>query len=523
MTTKSTKINKRTNLRMRLVTGLLSTLLLPCNLAANSLNELEYSELPNGSVQLKLTLSDSPVEPNGFTIDEPPRLVLDFPDTENKLAENRIELGLDLARTIIALEDSQRTRIVVNLSNAATWKTETKGNDTYITIGSVVPQGQVAVPTTTKTSSAHQITDIDFNRGLNGEARMTIGLSSPAIAVNSREEPGAVVVEFLSTSVPAQLANRLNVIDFGTPVSLVETKQNSENVEMVISAAGEYNVLAYQTDQNYTIEIQPLNTLSSAEIDRRKKSYNGERLSLNLQNIEVRSVLQLLADFTGRNLVASDTVTGNVTLRLKNVPWDQALDIILSTKGLAKREDGNVMWVAPAEEIAARERLELESLQQLEELAPLYTEYVSINFARATDLAALISADENNLLTERGSISIDERTNTLILHDTEEKIADVRQLIGTLDVPVQQVLIESRIVNASTDFSKNLGVRFGPFKANGISSPQAISGSLAATTQALNGDTIEFDDRLNVNMPAGGIGGISASSIAFAISKADQL
>ena len=523
MTTKLTNTSNRTNLRLRLLTGLLSTLLIPCNLAANSLNELEYSELPNGDVQLKMTLSDSPVEPSGFTIDEPPRLVLDFPDTENKLAKNKIELGLDLARSAIALEDSQRTRIVVNLNNAATWKSETKGNETYITIGSVDQQSQIAKPTAKQANNDHNITDIDFNRGPNGEARMTIGLSSSAIAVNSREEPGAVVVEFLATSVPTQLANRLNVIDFGTPVSLVETKQNADNVVMVISASGEYNVLAYQTDQNYTIEVQPLSTLSSAEKDRRKKSYTGERLSLNFQNIEVRSVLQLLADFTGRNLVASDTVTGNVTLRLKNVPWDQALDIILSTKGLAKREDGNVMWVAPAEEIAARERLELESLQQLEELAPLYTEYVSINFARATDLAALISADENNLLTERGSISIDERTNTLILHDTEDKIADVRQLISTLDVPVQQVLIESRIVNASTDFSKNLGVRFGAFKRNGISSPQAISGSLNATTQALNGDEIDGNDRLNVNMPAGGIGGISASSIAFAISKADQL
>ena len=523
MITKSSKRSHLCNLLPSVIAGTFIAMMLPFNIMANSLDALEFSELPDGGVQLKLTLSDSAITPTGFTIDQPPRLILDFPDVVNGLPKQKIQMGLDLAKSAIALEDSQRTRIVINLNDTANWTAKTLDRSTYITLSSNNHLTRQPQQATDRSSSAHKVTNIDFNRGAQGEARVTIGLSSDKVAVDSREEPGAIVVEFLATSVPPQLANRLNVIDFGTPVSLVETHQTNGMVRMVITAAGDYNVLAYQTASNYTIEVQPLVSLSSAEVARRKKSYNGERLSLNFQNIEVRSVLQLLADFTGKNLVASDTVTGNVTLRLKNVPWDQALDIILSTKGLSKREDGNVMWVAPSEEIAARERLELESQQQLQELAPLYTEYVGINFARAAELADLISADENNLLTERGSISIDERTNTLILHDTEEKIADVRQLISTLDVAVQQVLIESRIVNASTDFSKNLGVRFGAFKSGGTSSPRATTGNLNATTQALNGDDLEFDDRLNVNMPAGGLGGISASSIAFAISKADQL
>ena len=228
--------------------------------------------------------------------------------------------------------------------------------------------------------------------------------------------------------------------------------------------------------------------------------YSGEILSLNFQDIEVRAVLQLLADFTGKNLVASDSVGGTVTLRLQNVPWDQALRIILQAKGLAKREEGNVMWVAPAEEIAARERLDLETRRQLRELAPLYSELLPVNFAKAADIASLLQAEENNLLTERGSVTIDERTNTLIINDTEAKLAEIRNLMATLDVPIRQVLIESRIVNASTDFSKNLGVRFGASRFQQQRGYQtAISGNLNGTSQLLNGEDLEQPDRLNVN------------------------
>ncbi len=499
---------------------LAALLLLPGILTAGEIQDIEYSQLPDGGVQIKISQSTAAVEPSGFTIEQPARLILDFADTTLDLASNRMEMGLSLTQSLIALQTEERARIVVNLNQAAGWTTQANGNDLFVTISAISGNHSA---TTQSSASGNQISAIDFNRGSAGEGRITVDLSNETVRIDSREEPGQVVVEFLGTAVPDELARKLNVTDFGTPVTKVTTRlASSGSTQMVIEAEGDYDVLAYQTNNRYTVEIQPISALSGAELKRLKKTYDGERLSLNFQNIEVRSVLQLLADFTGKNLVASDTVTGNVTLRLKNVPWDQALDIILTTKGLAKREDGNVMWVAPAEEVAARERLELEAQQQLEELAPLYTEYVNVNFARASDLSTLITAEENNLLTERGSLNIDERTNTLIVHDTEEKIADIRQLVATLDVPVQQVLIESRIVNASTDFSKNLGVRFGAFKTKDSRSAVS-SGSLNATTQALNGDDLEFQDRMNVNMPAGGLGGFGASSIAFAISKADRL
>ncbi|MDF1818984.1 MAG: type IV pilus secretin PilQ [Immundisolibacteraceae bacterium] len=520
-TTLTNRLNETpARITQAVIVGLLALAVFPAGLQANTIENIEYSQIPSGGTQLKVSLSESAVEPSGFTIDQPPRLVLDFAGVTSGLDSNKLEMGLDLTRSLVALKGDSRTRLVVSLNKAAGWSSQTEGNNVFVTIDPV----QAAALDTAAAPGQNSIVGVDFNRGTNGEARISVGLSSENINIDSREEPGQFVVEFLNASLPVDLARRLTVTDFGTPATAVETQQIGSTVRMVIEAHGDYDVLAYQTEQNYTVEVQPLAALSGPELARQKKSFDGERLSLNFQNIEVRSVLQLLADFTGKNLVASDTVTGTVTLRLKNVPWDQALDIILSTKGLAKREDGNVMWVAPAEEIAARERLELEAQQQLEELAPLYTEYIAVNFARAVDLSALISADENNLLTERGNITIDERTNSLIVHDTEDKIAEIRQLVNTLDVPVQQVLIESRIVNASTDFSKNLGVRFGGTKTgDAATSTRAISGNLNATTQASNGDDLEFDDRLNINMPAGGIGGIGANSIAFAISKADRL
>jgi len=531
MINKLTNVIHRTCLRLSqvLIAGLLAFTAIPGTVLANSMNNVEFSQLPGGGVQLKILLSDTAVEPNGFAIDQPPRLILDFAGVVNGLDSDKIEMNLELVRSLMALEGDSRTRLVVNLNESAGWTTQLEGNSVFITLNPVdQPQRVVS----TARSGQNSITGVDFHRGTGGEAQITIGLSDQNINIDSHEEPGRMVIEFLDSAVPAELARRLTVTDFGTPATTVETRQVGSTVRTIIEAEGDYEILAYQTPQNYIVEIQPLVVLSTAETSRRKKSYTGERLSLNFQNIEVRSVLQLLADFTGRNLVASDTVTGTVTIRLKNVPWDQAMDIILSTKGLAKREDGNVMWVAPAEEIAARERLELEALQQLEDLAPLYTEYIAINFARAEDLADLISVDgssgdngnNSGLLTERGEITVDERTNTIIIHDTEERIADVRQLISALDIPVEQVLIESRIVNASTDFSKNLGVRLGLTKRNGgANSPRVTSGNLSATTDVINGDDVELDDRLNLDLPAAGLNGFTANSIAFAISKADRL
>jgi type IV pilus assembly protein PilQ len=318
------------------------------------------------------------------------------------------------------------------------------------------------------TTKAGQIAGIDFKRGTEGEGRVEITLSDPNAVVDMRQQGDNVIVDFLDTKLPDALARTLDVIDFATPVNQVETRAKGNKVHMVISAHGDYEYLAYQANNLYTVEFRPLTRQEKEARARAEHVYTGERLSLNFQDIEVRAVLQLLADFTGLNMVVSDTVSGRITLRLRNVPWDQALDIILKTKGLSMRRTDNVILVAPTEEIAAREKLELESQQQIQELAPLRSELIQVNYAKAADLAELLKSEENKLLSERGNVTIDERTNTLLVQDTAAKLDEIRNLINKLDIPVRQVLIESRIVVANDDFARSLGVKLG---LSGITAP----------------------------------------------------
>ncbi|HZC02821.1 MAG TPA: AMIN domain-containing protein, partial [Gammaproteobacteria bacterium] len=339
-----------------------------------------------------------------------------------------------------------------------------EGNTVVITLGSEASSTSSGVmPAITGRAHAMRdgasIEDVDFRRGKDGEGRIIVALSDPSATANVRQEGGKILVDFVNVRAPERLDRRLDVIDFATPVKEIDILPRGNSTQMVVSPLGEYEHLAYQSDNLFTLEVRPL-TREEQEV-RKKEQYTGERLSLNFQNIEVRAVLQLLADFSGLNLVASDSVAGNVTLRLKNVPWDQALDIILKSRGLGMRQVDNVMMVAPQEEITAREKLELESQTQLAELAPLRTEFVQINYAKAGDIAGLLKAEANNLLSARGNVSVDERTNTLLVQDTAEKLAEMRKVIGTLDIPVRQVLIESRIVIANQNFSKELGVKFG--------------------------------------------------------------
>ncbi|MGD9866138.1 MAG: type IV pilus secretin PilQ, partial [Pseudodonghicola sp.] len=329
-------------------------------------------------------------------------------------------------------------------------------------------------------ASGNAIQNVDFRRGDQGEGRVIITLASSNMPVDMRQEAGQVVLDFFGAELPENLHRRLDVSDFATPVKTVDTFAKGKNVRMVIAPTGEYDHVAYQTDNLYTVEIKPT-TKEEQEARRREKlGFTGERLSLNFQDIEVRSVLQLIADFTGTNIVVSDTVTGNLTLRLQNVPWDQALDIVLKTKGLAMRKSDDVILVAPSEEIAAREKLELESQKQIEELAPLYAEYIQVNYAKAADLAELLKGEEGtSMLSDRGTVTIDQRTNTLLIRDTADKLADIRKLITTLDIPVRQVLIESRIVIANDDFAKELGVRWGGGKLDSSNTTNtAVGGGL---------------------------------------------
>lgn len=496
-----------------------------------ALQDISASSLSGNRVQIKLTMSGTPVQPLSFTIDNPARIALDFPGTSVSLPKNTQTVGLGVVSSINAVQAKGRTRVVLNLVQLVPYETRIEGNSVYLTLDGAAGSGATAIGTndsatnpplsgglrpTALPSGGDTLNNIDFRRGDKGEGRIVVSLSDPSISVNIRAEGGKIIADFANTTLPERLERSLDVSDFATPVKTVDTSTKGKNVRMVISPTGEYEHLAYQAGNVFTIEVKPLTKEEQELAKKTKLSYTGEKLSLNFQDIEVRSVLQLIADFTGLNIVTSDSVQGNLTLRLKNVPWDQALAIILQSKGLSMRQTGNVIQIAPAEEIAAREKLELESLKQVTELAPLRSELIRINYAKAADLAALLKAKENSLLSARGNVTIDERTNTLLIQDTADKLAEIRQLITTLDTPQRQVQIESRIVVANNDFSKNLGVRFGVTGVRGQGDGIITSTGSAAGTGGIINDALDNlkntgqpfpvgappqDQRFNVNLP----------------------
>ncbi|HTT07574.1 MAG TPA: type IV pilus secretin PilQ [Gammaproteobacteria bacterium] len=440
-----------------------------------SLNGIKSTALPGDKVQVRLELSSPPADkPLSFTIDNPARIALDFPGTKLNLANKTQTIGSGAAQSVSAVEAGGRTRVVLNLVRMVGYDVKVDGNDVVVTLDSApasistsTASLATAAPAGPAGAAKGAIEGIDFRRGDSGEGMVMIKLTDPATVVNINEEGGQIIADFVNTQLPENLDRRLEVTDFATPVKDIDTRRHGNGTRMRITPVtnAQFEHLAYQMDNLFTIELKPLTKEEQEASKKDKFGYTGEKLSLNFQNIEVRAVLQLLADFTGLNLVASDTVTGNVTLRLKNVPWDQALDIILRSKGLAMRQAGNVIMVAPAEEIATREKLELEQQKQVKDLAPLHTEFVQVNYAKADDIAKLLKAEKNTLISDRGSVSTDERTNTLLIQETVDKITEIRKLVSTLDRPVKQVLIESRIVVADDTFSRQLGVRFGYSRA----------------------------------------------------------
>jgi len=431
------------------------------------LQAIDVQTLPGQQLQLRLRLNGPAPEPLSFTIDRPARISLDLPGTGLALESRRIDVKAGGVDTILAAEAGGRTRLVLNLDELMPYQTRVDGNNILVTIGGAQTQAAAAVPPSGSTARAaaassgpRSIRNIDFRRGTDGTGRVIVELSDPRTPVNLRQQGTQVVVDFGGADLPRDLMRRLDVTDFATPISTVDALKVGDSTRLVISASGEFEQLAYQSDNQYAVEIKPV-VRTAAQLED-KKEYTGERLTLNFQDIETRAVLQLLADTSGQNIVVSDSVQGNVTLRLQNVPWDQALDIVLRTKGLDKRRQDNVIIVAPTEELAAREKAELAARKDIQELAPLRTEYLQVNYAKASDLAGLIkSSAENSLLSARGSVTIDERTNTLLIQDTADRLQDVRRLVTTLDIPIRQVLIEARIVIVNDDFSRNLGVRFG--------------------------------------------------------------
>ena len=463
---------------------------------AATLKDMSYATLPGNRLEVKLQFDGAPPEVKGYSIEKPARIALDLMGATSGLASKYHNLGTGNARNITVVEAKDRTRLIVNLVQLQGYSTEVDGNTLLLVLGGEPKSAEQQVSTSSAVREK-SLNVVDFKRGAQGEGQIVIRLSDPSTPVDVREEGGRVVARFVGASLPKELHRRLDVTDFATPVRFVDAKSDGSDAIISIESSPTvpWEYLAYQADNQFTINVKPV---SQAEAAKRKKDafqYSGEKLSLSFQDIDVRSVLQLIADFTGLNLVASDTVEGSITLRLQNVPWDQALDLILKTKGLDKRQLGNVLLVAPADEIAAREQLELESQRKVEALAPLRSEYIRINYAKAEDMATLIRK-EGSLLSSRGTITTDERTNTLILQDTERKLEEIKEVITILDVPVRQVLIEARVVIASTNVAKEVGVRWGGFHLDADGVAQNGKG-LIASGRASNVRNIGIDGVFN--------------------------
>ncbi len=487
------------------------------------LEAIDVQTLSGQQVQLKLHMSGPAPEPLPFTIDKPARIAFDLPNTALALASRRIDVRSGGVDTVLAAEANGRTRVVVNVDALLPYTTKVDGNNIIITLGN--QPGEAAKMTASHAGSGasaaaaeRSIRTIDFRRGSDGTGRVIVQLTDPRTPVNVRQEGNQVVVDFAGTLMPKNLMRRYDVQDFATPVQSVDAIRVEGSSRLVITALGDFEQLAYQSDNQYTVEIKPSLKRSSAD---EKKEYTGERLTLNFQDIDVRSVLQLLADTSGQNIVVSDSVTGNLTLRLQNVPWDQALDIVLRTKGLDKRRQDNVIIIGPTEELASREKAELAAHKEVQELSPVRSEFLQVNYAKVSDLAKLIKSTnaKESMLSARGSLAIDDRTNTLLVQDTAERLADIRRLVATLDVPIKQVLIEARIVVVSDTFERDLGAQLGFSNTNSAGANLlSVSGTAAAAdgivtssatgatpTTALTSQTLA--NRYQVNLPASNING----------------
>jgi type IV pilus assembly protein PilQ len=441
-------------------------------LAAN-LKALDVAALPGDRVELKLSFDGPPPVPDGYTTEQPARIALDLPGVVSQLKSKTRDLGGGNARSATVVEANDRTRLIINLTQLTPYNARVEGNNLLVVVGQganskaskPAPRAAIATPAPAKTyaPSSKSIRGVDFQRGTQGEGNVVIDLSDPSIAPDIQEHEGKIILGFARTQLPEKLRVRLDVKDFATPVQFVNAVATGDRATITIEPGGAFDYSTYQTDNKLTVSIRPMTVDDLQKRNAERFAYTGEKLSLNFQDIDVRSVLQLIADFTNLNLVASDTVQGGITLRLQNVPWDQALDLVLKTKGLDKRKIGNVLLVAPADEIAARERQELESQKQISELAPLRRELLQVNYAKAADIAKLFTSvtSAEAKADERGSITVDDRTNNIIAYQTQDRLDELRRIVTQLDIPVRQVMIEARIVEANVDYDKSLGVRWG--------------------------------------------------------------
>ena len=502
--------------------------LLPAALAqGNSIDTFDVSQVA-GKTMVRITTKEplKSVPPN-FSVASPARIAFDFPNTVNALGRSNQDIGQGELRSMNVVQGADRTRLVLNLRRPVTHEAVVEGNALLITLSEAAtaqtPGGGVAHFAEGRQDLKHAVRDVDFRRGRAGEGRVVVDLSDTTTGIDIRVQGQNIVVDFLKTSLPDALRRRLDVVDFGTPVNTVSTFQQGENVRMVIEPKGSWEHNAYQSDTQFVLEVKPMVADPSRAAAQRGR-YTGERLSLNFQNVEVRAVLNVIADFTDLNVITSDTVAGNITLRLKDVPWDQALEIILQTRGLDSRRSGNVIWIAPRDELATREKLALESQNQIQDLEQTRTESFQINYQKAADVQKLLSDPAQRILSKRGSAVVDGRTNTLFVQDTPSRLEEVRRLIAKIDIAVRQVMIEARIVEANDSFAQNLGARLGyhdtqGHRVLGQNSPRYNVGAGLVDTGFHTGQVATnpdfFRDATQVNLPAAGLNAFNAGQFSF--------
>lgn len=554
----------------------------------NQLQSIAAQKLNGDRVQLTFQLSGPAPQPLAFTVNQPARISLDLADTRLSIKQRKTDVQAGMVNSVVAAEAGGRTRVVINLTTLVPYATHSEGNILYVIVGSnardtavaqtpvssfgpqvtgaavAAPAVAAAAPTQAPAAApapapsqtaapaapagSSQIANVDFRRGPDGAGQVVVTLPDPTVIGNVHDQNGAVAVDFANAKVPEELVRRMDVTDFATPVQYIDVQNTPTGAQLIIHPTGQFEKLAYQSDNTFSVEFKPLTPAALAAQAIAKKQYTGQKISLNFQSIDLRAVLAILADSSGKNLVVSDSVNGNITLRLQDVPWDQALDIILRTKGLATRQFGNVMMVGTANEISNQEQAEAAAQQSLEQVEPLESAFIQVNYAKAGDLLTLIKGTgTNSMVTKRGSVSVDDRTNTLLVQDTAESVASIRNLVQRLDVAVKQVLIESRIVIANNDFSRTLGAQLGYSGAkltdngrNLLTTSGTLSGtdsmvsnfitSSNAAANAINAGTVPvplltpftvpaLGNRLNVNLPTAG----SAGSIAFSVLRGDSL
>lgn len=445
--------------------------------------EAVTGSLQGGSEVVKIDLSEAlPTVPTGFSIQSPARIALDFPGVVSAMGRSSVDINQGNLKSVSVVQAGDRTRVVLNLKQYTAYKTQIQGKSLYVSLDAVADVAAAEAPklfAQAVVRDASPLRDLDFRRGADASGRIIVSLPNDQVGVDIRQQGQTLVVEFMKTTLPEGLRRRLDVTDFGTPVKTITTSQSGDRVRMVIEPQGDWVHSAYQSNSEFVVEVKPVKVDASKLTQ--GPGYSGQKLSLNFQNIEVRSLLQVIADFTNFNVITSDSVNGAVTLRLQDVPWDQALDIILQAKGLGMRKTGNVLWIAPKDEINAKEKLDLESAAAVQSLEPLRTQSFQMNYTKAAEVAAQLTATgtgggsgaSSRLLSARGSVIAEARTNQLFVTDIPSKLEQVQQLIDKLDIPVRQVMIEARIVEASDTFSKSLGVRLG----GGSSSTNASIGS----------------------------------------------